>query len=348
MIKSIHITNFQSHKDTLLELSPGVNIIIGPSDSGKTSIIRALRWAVFNRPQGDHFRSRWGGTTSVELELDDHTVNRKKDKVDEYILDTKDSYKAFRTDVPDEIINAFNMNEVNLQMQLDSPFLLSQTSGAVAQHFNKVARLDKIDTGLQVIQSEIRKINSLIIHKQEDITSTEAELLKFSHLEKAEIDIEALEQLSSVHAGYLQGEKILINLIQDIQDKNGEIQEASILLELEDEVVLLLSLYDKLEQEQSRIDKLEKLIEDIEEIEQEVVESSAMFEDLPLVVSVLDLYTQYNEIEKQKISLSKAIQGIEDTDVKLEREEARQDSKQVVFYELMGDTCPLCGNQIKK
>ena len=347
MIKSIALQNFQSHKDTHIELSPGVNIIIGPSDSGKTAIIRALRWIVFNRPQGDHFRSRWGGPTSVVLDLDNHTITRQKDKVDEYVLGTQ-SYKAFRTDIPDEISNALNMSKVNLQMQLDSPFLLSQTPGAVAQHFNKVARLDKIDTGLQVIQSEIRKINSLISHKQEDITSTETELLKFSHLEKAEIDIEVLEQLSSVHTGYLQGEKILINLIQDIQDKNGEIQEASVLLELEDAVVLLLSLYNKLEQEQSYVNTLEKLIEDIEEIEQERIERSAMLEDLPLVISILDLYTQYNEIEKQKISLFKAIQSIEDTDVKLEEEKVRQYSKQVVFYELMGDTCPLCGNQIKK
>ena len=67
MIKKIQIQNFQSHKETTLKLDPGVNIIVGTTDSGKTSILRALRWVIWNRPSGDDFRSWWGGNTSVEV-----------------------------------------------------------------------------------------------------------------------------------------------------------------------------------------------------------------------------------------------------------------------------------------
>jgi len=58
MIKYLQIQNFQSHKDSLLEFDPGVNVIVGSSDSGKTAVIRALRWLVWNRPSGDAFRRR--------------------------------------------------------------------------------------------------------------------------------------------------------------------------------------------------------------------------------------------------------------------------------------------------
>ena len=61
MIQSLQINNFQSHKYSVMELHKGVNVIIGPSDSGKTTILRALRWLVWNRPSGDAFRSDWGG-----------------------------------------------------------------------------------------------------------------------------------------------------------------------------------------------------------------------------------------------------------------------------------------------
>lgn len=42
-IKSLHLKNFQSHKQTnIIDIHPGINVIIGKSDSGKSSIIRAL------------------------------------------------------------------------------------------------------------------------------------------------------------------------------------------------------------------------------------------------------------------------------------------------------------------
>ena len=161
MIKSIQISNFQSHADSYLEFDEGCNIIVGNSDSGKTAIIRALRWLVFHKPTGDEMRSHWGGKTKVELFTDDAHVVKSKDKEQEYVLgDTH--FKAFKTDVPDEIVQALNLNSINLQSQLDAPFLLSETPGTVASHFNKVAKLDKIDTATQNINSWISELTSII------------------------------------------------------------------------------------------------------------------------------------------------------------------------------------------
>ena len=47
------------------------------------------------------------------------------------------------------------MEEINFQEQHDKSFLISETSGNVAAHFNKIAKLDKIDKGLQKVQKEI-------------------------------------------------------------------------------------------------------------------------------------------------------------------------------------------------
>ena len=49
MIKSVEFQNFQSHKKTILEFVPGVNIIVGLSDAGKSAVMRAIKWCLKNQ-----------------------------------------------------------------------------------------------------------------------------------------------------------------------------------------------------------------------------------------------------------------------------------------------------------
>ena len=46
MIDKIKIENIQSHKNTELNLSNGINVIVGSSNNGKSAILRALYWAI--------------------------------------------------------------------------------------------------------------------------------------------------------------------------------------------------------------------------------------------------------------------------------------------------------------
>ena len=114
MIHQLHIKNFQSHKDTKLDFVEGVNVIVGTTDSGKTALLRALRWLFRNRPTGDEFRSWWGGDTQVEVRLDDGEVMRQKGNENLY-YHRGVAYKAFGTDVPEEISKHLNIDEINLQ-----------------------------------------------------------------------------------------------------------------------------------------------------------------------------------------------------------------------------------------
>jgi len=41
-VRRIYIENFKSIKHLELELSPGVNVLVGPNASGKTNILEAL------------------------------------------------------------------------------------------------------------------------------------------------------------------------------------------------------------------------------------------------------------------------------------------------------------------
>ena len=59
MLIQLVIENFQSHEKTALEFCSGINTIVGSSNSGKSAILRALYWVVYNKPGGFGFSSHW-------------------------------------------------------------------------------------------------------------------------------------------------------------------------------------------------------------------------------------------------------------------------------------------------
>lgn len=223
MFKQLQIKNFQSHKNSILEFHPGVNIIIGQTDTGKTAIVRCLKWINFNRPTGEAFKSNWGGQTSVLLETDDHTIERIKGTKNLYKLDNVDM-TAFGTDVPQEIIEAVNMSETNYQFQHDNFFLLSNTAGEVAQFFNKIAHLDKIDKGVQFLKSAIRVQTNRVKTNKEIISNKKKEYLKYKQLLKKETELEAVEEDMSGLRRKQNVVKNLSKLLTNLQECNQKLK----------------------------------------------------------------------------------------------------------------------------
>jgi len=154
MIKNIQIKDFQSHKDSQLTLDPGVNVVIGSSDCGKSSIIRAIKWVTQNRPQGDSFRNnQLKPKEEVKVDLtfkEGSTVSRlKSSKINSYVVGKKE-LKALRSDVPEEVKKLIRIKEVNLQSQhpSDQYFLLTDSPGQVAKKFNEVVGLEIMDKAM--------------------------------------------------------------------------------------------------------------------------------------------------------------------------------------------------------
>jgi DNA repair protein SbcC/Rad50 len=183
MVKKLTLQNFQTHKKTAVEFKPGVNAITGISDSGKTSLLRALYWILQNRPAAGIVLSHWAKSKdgkqtepiTAEILLDNGiTVKRNKD-IDENsytIIDTEDKelkFEAIGKDVPEDVQLLLNMGEVNIQKQLDAPFLLSESAGEIARFFNEIIHLEDIDKALSAADS---------IKRQNTAELKSAELLK--------------------------------------------------------------------------------------------------------------------------------------------------------------------------
>src|SRR6185312_5624229 len=70
-IRNLRIENFQSHEVTEMAFDDGLNVIVGASDQGKSAVIRALRWLLFNEPRGSDFMRVGANNSRVTVELAD-------------------------------------------------------------------------------------------------------------------------------------------------------------------------------------------------------------------------------------------------------------------------------------
>lgn len=196
MITEIKLRNFQSHRRLDMKLDPGVNVIIGPSDAGKSAIVRALFWIAFNQPAGDEFRSHWGGRTVAMLKTDDgRLVKRVRTKYENYYQLDKEKLKAFGRGVPEEVSEVLNLNRVNFMRQLDPPFLLSSTPAQVAKELNEVANLKQVDSSIKWIVGELRRTQSEIRFTEGHISDLTVDLEEYKGLDEIEEQVALAEDL---------------------------------------------------------------------------------------------------------------------------------------------------------
>jgi len=278
LISNLILRNFQSHKKTILNFSPNVNAIIGQSNSGKTAILRGLFWAIYNRPSGLSFISYWNRDkkgnpikpTSVTI-ADKCAIKRIRSSelngyeiIDRMEDDPKIVLEAIGLDVPEQVEKILNIGEVNIQRQMDAPFLLSESASEVARFLNKEIRLDLIDKILSNAESKRRKYNSDIKQFEAEIINTEKELETFAILDEAERlnkqlnEVEVLaesiedkiDDLETINTDYKKYVKIIQNYVK-ISFKNIE------------EIIEQLDDIKKEEKDiQENIDKLEEYKEE--------------------------------------------------------------------------------------
>jgi exonuclease SbcC len=350
MIKSLDITNFESHKETHLDFHSGVNIVIGDTDAGKSAIINSLRWVKDNRPSGSDFRSRWGGITSVKITVEEGSVIRKKDKVDEYIRKFTGkkplSLKAFRSDVPEEISDLLNLNDINLQQQLDRHFLLSKTPGEVAIYFNKIAHYDKIDLGMSNVQKRIREISQDIKYKKQDRIKFTKQLEKYSYLDKLEVDMEVLEEMEKKFVRMCNNKTKLRGLLETYYDNRIQLSMHEFTLNLEPLVTKILKLYKEKEETVSKWKKLDDLVADYCNLNDEIKENKKLTKLEKPVEHLLQLHKEREVLESKRKSLNSLVTNYKHITVGIKRSEVNHKALCVKYNKEFPDVCLLCGQPV--
>lgn len=354
-IISCSLSNFESHKETKVDFSDGVNCLIGESEQGKSAILRAIYWVAFNKPNGEEFRSHWGGTTKVELTTDTVKIIREKgDKLNRYTLESlKDGSKlhfnGFGQTVPAEITQALNLEPINVQTQFDGHFLLPPvSSGEVAKQINQYVNLEIIDTSQSNIGSMVRELDKDIQLKKEAFTVLSSEINdKYAHLDDAEKQLKSIEntekrlnslidQQANLEELILTHESIDLTLYKNIENAEKALSE--------------LKKLNKLCEENTRqLDQLRGLIFSHEMLSKRLKGFKNVKNRETDIRSLSDLTAEidrnreaFNKLEELLISYRRINENITQINRKIQEEETQIES-------LMpkGSKCPLCGNVVK-
>ena len=365
MIKSLVLRNFQSHKSSCLEFSSGVNIIVGPSDSGKTAIIRALRWLIWNRPQGEAFRSVWGGDTSVIIDVApieerlsayNRLCRTRTNKGNEYgIYNTRlesgadliYTMRAVGAEVPELVADALSMDEVNLQMQFDLHFLLSASPGEVSHHFNRIAHLDAIDRGLQSVQRGLRSLEQDIASGEVRLAELEEELSSYDYLDKLDGEVSVLEVLERQMRVTVLSSQKLAGTIKSARATEEQLAKHQVVTAAEVVVNSALDLFSLRRDADGRMRTLNRLVGRIEIVEESLAEHSVIMEAEADVDSVLEQLEKHQQATQEIVALSSAIAKLASLNKLLAQTDKDAKILEKEFGKVFPDVCPLCGKEYK-
>lgn len=216
-IKGLTVRGYQSHVDSYFPFAPGLTVVTGPSDGGKTGgTLRVLRWLAQGEPSGDDFlhtlydpktgeiRSQAEQAQVIAEMYDGVTIEkiRRKKKTLHLVSTIEEPFE--KADTPQEVkdimgINTYNFGDfeaaLNFAYQLEPPFLISESPSAGAKVLGKLAGTEDVDKAIKSVSKDthaVRKERDIAKGKVEGYT---ADLLDYLFLEDAIKALSSCEEL---------------------------------------------------------------------------------------------------------------------------------------------------------
>lgn len=274
MLKTIRVERYQSHHDSTFNFSPGVNGIIGTSQSGKTAILRALKWILTNRPLGYRFHSDFSNKrTFVTAVLGDGskvTINRGTRQSIMYSLlrpdGTFEEWAKMGKNVPDRVVTTFNFSELNIQNQLDPPFLILSSPGEVARTINRITKAEKLDKWIKHLNSKTNVLKYKRDEKKTFLKEIRGSLKKYRKLDSLEKKIINFEKVSGKIKDLEDEYEKIDELLANIKDTKATIRTQRGFLKAKKQVDQIEEIEDELTQLDVEKMMLESIVETIAQL----------------------------------------------------------------------------------
>lgn len=228
MIRRLAIREFQNHVEETLILDM-VTVFYGPSDRGKSALMRAIRWAALNRPLGDDMVGRWGEAEvcQVELTFDNGTVARRRGgEVNGYRINNGKPLRAMGG-VPVPVALLVNMDEVNFADGHEGPFWFMLPAGEVSRRLNSIINLGEIDQSLANAAAAVRRANLAVDVARDRKLAAERERDALAWVPAARAAVERLTKLTAARDTAAQTAANLRSAYQTIAQANQTIKNAA-------------------------------------------------------------------------------------------------------------------------
>ena len=355
MISKLSLKDCKTHKDTVLEFSPGVNVITGDSGHGKTNILLGLNLVVGNRPLGTGWirRGQDGGAVDIEVkEYNDvfNVIRSRDNSNNSYSIEKNgkpvgDPFTAFGNSPPEEVSEILNLSDINVQKQRDQHFLVYTPPGQIATYIRSITKLDEIDRVTKLLSSKIHVEKGDISRCQIEFKSTNDKLAILS-----KIDLELFES-KIVEA------KSVVSKIEQVKEKIERVRLiVKALKTLEENRIYIPDDVDKIFEDiefgqesitrvTSRLSKLKILVDKIRKIEASKI---VLPEDLTILSTVGCALEKHDNVSRKIGVLLELLEDIytvesriDDNDKQLKqlKDEEKQLEEQL-------EVCPSCGVEL--
>ena len=227
MLKSLEIWNFESHEHTIVHFGTHFNLIVGPSNSGKSSIIRAASVVTANKWSKEQVRNGYE-YCRIKMTTDKGWVECERgEKVNRWkVFDGNDvqEYKNVGTGVPDTVPQVLGMCEQdrgevkempNFMFQLDKHYMLAEIDGKKATS-NLVARMMDNAIGLGGMEDLIKNLSTDLMRDKKWLTEKQSEIV--------ELKTQIIDEV--IFNAYKQSVEQLTNLYNQISDMETDLQSA--------------------------------------------------------------------------------------------------------------------------
>jgi DNA repair protein SbcC/Rad50 len=188
MIKQVIVKNFESHEHSVVDFDDGFNLIVGPSNSGKSSLIRAVRLAAYGEWNPESLRK---GTKICEVTVitDKGMVKvQRGSSINEWDV-TPDGQptqhfskpgKGVVKEASDVIglrIVKLGTQEIkpNVMDQLEGHFMMSEIEGEKTSGSTRAQVIDEI-SGLAGMEELIRQVNLDNVRGSREIKQIEQDI----------------------------------------------------------------------------------------------------------------------------------------------------------------------------
>ena len=237
---TLHLKNYQAHVDTVINFVDGFNVIIGHTDAGKSSIIRALIKLIRDEPVGkggvhigkDEYVLKLTFEHAATQYILIRTVSTSKNEYSlQKVGEDVQSFASFGREIPQEILQALSMTLVQLENgeaidlhfsgQYDVPFMLAHPASMRARLLGRIAGLHILGKATLSASKDERQTNTELTQITEACTQLENDIIKMGDVVALEHKVEQIQQLFDIattldaRIGTLQAVATTLKTIRD-------------------------------------------------------------------------------------------------------------------------------------
>lgn len=183
-ISKLILNNFQQWKTGLIEFKPGLNILIGNTESGKSTLFRAIGSILTGKMPEDYIRKGTKGC-EVEIQFSDNTIfKRSRNKKDNIANANGVIFERVGKEIPFEYFNKlgktsieFGSKELSLcsYSQFEPHFFITLSDYDKSKLIGTICGIDIVDRLMDLINKDIRSNNTNIKFLETQISEQKAE-----------------------------------------------------------------------------------------------------------------------------------------------------------------------------